>query len=302
MRLAETTDVTITTVVDNYSDLLVGAMPGVERHGPGKGPLLAEHGVSVHIRLGAEGREILLDAGGHTKVALPHNLAQLGIHPTRVDQVVISHGHRDHTAGLAEFLGMAGKRIPVVVHPDAFLERWFIFPDGSKMGPWHEKQQEWEKAGADIVYVDEPYELAPGCLATGPIPRRTDFEKGMASAYYLQDGELVQDPINDDQSVVVNIEGKGLVVVAGCAHSGIVNTVHYAQEISGVKKVWAVVGGFHLGDATPEKVGRTIDEMKTIGPRLVMPAHCTGFAATRRFSEDMSREFVLNAVGTRLAF
>jgi len=301
MRLAETTDVTITTVVDNYSDLLVGAMPGVERHGPGKGPLLAEHGLSVHIRLGAEGREILLDAG-YTKVALPHNLGRLGLDPTRVDELVISHGHRDHTAGLAEFLEMAGKRLPVVVHPDAFLERWFIFPDGSKMGPWHEKQQEWEKAGAEIVYVDEPYELAPGCLATGPIPRRTDFEKGMASAYYRQDGELVQDPINDDQSIVVNIEGKGLVVVAGCAHSGIVNTVHYAQEISGVEKVWAVVGGFHLGDATPEKVGRTIDEMKTVGPRLVMPAHCTGFAATRRFSETMSREFVLNAVGTRLTF
>lgn len=301
MKLGETKNVTITTVVDNYTDVLLKSIPGVERHGPRKEPLLAEHGLSMHIRLGAVGGEILLDAG-YTKVALPYNLSRLEIDPTMVDQVVISHGHRDHTAALIEFLRMAGKRMPVLVHSDAFLERWFIFPDGSRMGPWHEDPQEWEQAGAEIVYVEGPYELAPGCLATGPVPRRTDFEEGMPIAYYRRDGELVHDPINDDQAIVINIEGRGLVIIAGCAHSGIVNTVLYAQEISGVEEVWAVVGGFHLGDATPEKIERTIAELKAIGPRLVMPAHCTGFTATRRFAAEMASEFVLNAVGTRLAF
>ncbi len=301
MKLAETKDVTITAVVDNYTDVLLKSIPGIVRHGPRKEPLLAEHGLSMHIGLGAAGREILLDAG-YTKVALPYNLSRLEIDPTMVDQVVISHGHRDHTAALIEFLQMAGKKMPVVVHSDAFLERWFIFSDGSKMGPWQEDVQEWEQAGAEIVYVEEPYELAPGCLATGPVPRRTDFEKGMPIAYYRRDGELVHDPINDDQAIVINIEGRGLVIIAGCAHSGIVNTVVYAQEISGVEEVWAVLGGFHLGDATPEKIERTIADLKAIGPRLVMPAHCTGFAATRRFAAEMASEFVLNAVGTRLTF
>ena len=124
----------------------------------------------------------------------------------------------------------------------------------------------------------------------------------MSVAYYRKDGWLVHDPINDDQAIVINVEGKGLVVVAGCARSGIVNTVLYAQEISSVDDVWAVVGGFHLGDATPEKIGGTIAELKAIGPRLVMPAHCTGFAATGRFAAEMADQFVLNAVGTKLAF
>ncbi len=301
MSLAETKDVTITTVVDNYADVLLKSTPGVERRGPEKDPLLAEHGLSMHIRLGPEGREILLDAG-HTKVGLPHNLSGLEIDPVKVDQVVISHGHLDHTAALVEFLQMAGGKIPVVVHPDAFLERWFIFDDGSKMGPWHEDPQKWEQAGAEIVCIDGPHELAPGCVATGPIPRRTDFEKEMPSAYYRNDGDLVHDPINDDQAIVINVEGKGLIVVAGCAHSGIVNTVLYAQEISSVQEVWAVAGGFHLGDGTSEKIARTIAGLKAIGPRLVMPAHCTGFVATRRFAAEMPDEFVPNAVGTRLAF
>ncbi len=301
MSFAATKDVRITVVVDNYSDLLLDSTPGVERRGPGKEPLLAEHGLSIHIGLVAEGKDILLDAG-FTKVALPHNLSRLELDPALVDGVVISHGHRDHTAALPDFLRSSGRRLPVVVHPDAFLERWFIRSDGSKIGPRQEKPEEWEGAGAVIVYVEGPYELAPGCLATGPIPRRTDFEKGMARAYYRKDGELVQDPINDDQAVVVNVQEKGLVVISGCAHSGIVNTLLHARSITGVDDVWAIIGGFHLGHATAEEMGRTIVELQAMGPRVVMPAHCTGFAAMRLFAEKMSEEFVVGAVGTRLVF
>ena len=300
MKLSGTTDLAVTIVVDNHVDILLRSAPGVERYGPKKEPLLAEHGLSMHVRLGREGQEILLDAG-FTKVTLPYNLSRLKIGP-RVDQIVISHGHRDHTAALLDFLRMAGKRTPVVVHPDAFLERWFVLSDGSKIGPWQEKEQEWEEAGAELVYVEEPYELGPGCLATGPIPRSTDFEKGMAQAYYRKEGELVHDPISDDQAVVVNVEGRGLVVIAGCAHSGIVNTVLRAQGITGVEQVWAVIGGFHLGRATTEQITRTIAELRAIGPRLVMPTHCTGFAAVHLLAEAMPDEFVVGAVGTRLAF
>lgn len=159
-----------------------------------------------------------------------------------------------------------------------------------------------KQAGADIVWLDRPYELAGGCLATGLVPRRTDFEEGMPDAYYRNDGELVHDPIDDDQAIIINVAGKGLVVVAGCACSGIVNTVLYAQDISGVEQVWAVVGGFLLRDARPEKIGRTIAELKAIRPRVVIRADCTGFAPTRRCAAEMRGEFVLNAVATRLAF
>jgi 7,8-dihydropterin-6-yl-methyl-4-(beta-D-ribofuranosyl)aminobenzene 5'-phosphate synthase len=188
----------------------------------------------------------------------------------------------------------------VVVHPDAFLERWRQLSDGTREGPYQQDRQSWEKAGAEIVSLVEPYELAPGCVATGPVPRRTDFEKGPSNALCRKAGELVRDAILDDQSIVVNVKGKGLVVIPGCAHAGIVNTLLYAREISGVDRIWAVVGGFHLQGATEDVVSRTIGELKALGPRLVMPCHCTGFEAMSRFAAEMPDQFVLGAVGTTL--
>jgi 7,8-dihydropterin-6-yl-methyl-4-(beta-D-ribofuranosyl)aminobenzene 5'-phosphate synthase len=190
----------------------------------------------------------------------------------------------------------------VVVHPDAFLERWRLLSDGSREGPWQQDRAAWEGAGAEIVSLVEPYELAPGCLATGPVSRRTDFEKVPAAALYRRGEEFVSDPIRDDQSIVINVKGKGLVVVSGCAHAGIVNTLLYAREISGVDRLWAVVGGFHLQGAAEDVVGRTIGELKALGPQLIMPCHCTGFEATRRFAEEMPGQFLLGAVGTTLKF
>jgi 7,8-dihydropterin-6-yl-methyl-4-(beta-D-ribofuranosyl)aminobenzene 5'-phosphate synthase len=301
MTLAETTDVTVTVVVDNYSDLLLGSSPGVERYGVLGEPLLAEHGLAVHIQLGAAGRRILLDAG-YSKVALPHNLSRLGIDPGQVDQVVISHGHLDHTGALVEFLSLVGRPIPVVVHSDAFLERWFDRSDGTRQGPWQQDREAWEAAGAEIVTIEGPYELAPGCLATGPVPRRTAFEKVTSSALYRRGEEFVNDPIQDDQSILINVRGKGLVVVAGCAHAGIVNTVLYAKEISGVERVWAVLGGFHLSGAEPEALESTIEKLRSLGPQLIMPCHCTGFEARCSFAEEMPGQFVVGAVGTTLRF
>jgi 7,8-dihydropterin-6-yl-methyl-4-(beta-D-ribofuranosyl)aminobenzene 5'-phosphate synthase len=301
MTLAETTGVTINVVVDNYANALLKSQPGVDRYGSVTEPLLAEHGLSVHLRLGESGRGVLLDAG-LSKVALLHNLPRLKIDPRAVDQVVISHGHPDHTGALEGFLALAGRPMPVVVHPDAFLERWRQLSDGSREGPWQQDRGAWENAGAEIVSLVEPYELAPGCLATGPVPRRTDFEKGSSSIVYRRGTEFLTDPIRDDQSIVINVKGKGLVVVSGCAHAGIVNTVLYAREISGVDRVWAVLGGFHLQGAAEDVMSRTIGELKALGPQLIMPCHCTGFEATCRFAEEMPGQFLIGAVGTTLRF
>lgn len=301
MKLAEVDDVVITIVVDNYADLLLPSSPGIERYGEIKEPLLAEHGLSVHLQLGEAGPAILMDAG-LSRVALPHNLPRLGIDPRAVDQVVISHGHPDHTGALLEFLRLAGKPMRVIAHPDVFLERWFERSDGSREGPWQQDRQAWEEAGAEVVSLLEPRELAPGCLATGPVPRRTDFEKVTSSALCRQGEELVHDQIQDDQAILVNVQGKGLVVVSGCAHAGIVNTIKHGQEISGVERVWAVLGGFHLGAADAWTLERTIAEIKSLRPQLVMPFHCTGFEATRQLAAEMPGQFVPAAVGTTLKF
>lgn len=146
MKLIEKNDVTITTVVDNYSGALLKATEGVERYGANRDPLLAEHGLSMHIRFAAVGREILLDTG-FTKVALPHNLSRLEIDPANVDQVVISHGHRDHTTGLSEFLRMARKTIPVVVHPG------LIDASRPRTRPWSSRQRRGSPA---MIGPDQP--------------------------------------------------------------------------------------------------------------------------------------------------
>ena len=301
MSLAETGDVAVTLAVDNYSDVLLESVPGVDRYGKTDEPLVAEHGFCAHVRLGEAEQEILLDAGV-SALALPHNFSRLGLDPMAVSQVVISHGHPDHTGALEGLLALKGGRTSVVVHPDAFFERWRRLSDGTFDGPRQQDRQAWEDAGALIVSIREPYELAPGCLATGPVPRRTDFEKVTSAAFRTEGSERVSDQILDDQSLVINVKGKGLVVVSGCAHAGIVNTVLYAREISGVDRVWAVVGGFHLGVAGEEQVERTIAELKALDPELVTPCHCTGFEATRRFAQEMPGQFVLGAVGTTLRF
>jgi len=301
MKLGETTDVTVTFVVDNYADVFAPSKPGVERYGSDRKPLLAEHGLSIYLRLGSEGHEVLLDAG-HTNVAVPHNLPLLEIEPKDVDEMVISHGHRDHTGSVVEFLRMRGERTPVVVHPDAFLQRWRVLTDGSREGPWQESAEAWQQAGANMVYVEGPRQLANGCLVTGEIPRRTGFERVSDRLFYSDGGKLIADLIKDDQAIVVNAKGKGLVVITGCAHSGIVNTVLYAQEVSGVESVHAVIGGFHLCDANEETMQRSIQALKGVAPRLIMPAHCSGFEATRRFAAEMPEEFVRSAVGTTLKF
>ena len=216
--------------------------------------------------------------------------------------MVISHGHPDHTGSLVGFLQKRGEETPVVVHPHAFVERWRVLPDGTRKGPWQESAEAWEQAGAEIVYVEGPRQLADGCLATGAIPRRTDFEKVGNRVFLSREGKRLPDIIDDDQAIVINVSGKGLVVITGCAHSGIVNTVLYAREISGVQSVHAVVGGFHLCDAGEEKIERTIAELKRMGPRLVVAAHCSGFEATRRLAAAMPGEFVPSAVGTTLKF
>jgi 7,8-dihydropterin-6-yl-methyl-4-(beta-D-ribofuranosyl)aminobenzene 5'-phosphate synthase len=301
VQLAETTDVKVTMVVDNYADVLLSSAPGVERYESDKEPLLAEHGLSVHLQWGPDGHEVLLDTG-YTKVALLHNLARLGIAPARVEKVVISHGHPDHTGSLVGFLQKRGGKTPVVVHPQAFVERWRVASDGTEKGPWQESAEAWEQAGAEIVYVEGPRQLGEGCMVTSAIPRRTDFEKVSNRVFRSHDGKLVPDIIEDDQAIVINVTGKGLVVITGCAHSGIVNTILYAREISGVQSVHAVIGGFHLCDASKEKIERTIAELRALAPRLVMAAHCSGFEATRRLAAAMPGEFVPGAVGTTLKF
>jgi 7,8-dihydropterin-6-yl-methyl-4-(beta-D-ribofuranosyl)aminobenzene 5'-phosphate synthase len=319
----QTPDVEITVLVDNRADFMVKSTAMVKRFTAE--PLLAEHGFAALIELKQAGVRILWDAGV-SEIALLENVRRMEIDLTTVDKIALSHGHRDHYAAMTEVIQQIARRpeprewpkdapleemrdwarvrrVTLIAHPAAFRERWRIAKDGKKYGPHLVPRQEWEAAGADIILSADPYRLGPGCWTTGTISRRSFERAGLPSSFaYRLGDEFLRDYMDDDQSMVINVEDKGLVILTGCAHSGVLNTVQHAREISGVDEVLAILGGFHLGPAKDDEIDRTIDEIAKLEPKMVVPSHCTGFKAIARFADRMPDAFVLGVVGTRYLF
>ena len=308
MDLMPVDRIEITTLMDNYSDLLLPStetmkrFPLVDREGKAAEPPLAGHGLSLLIetRQNGETHVILMDAG-FPMAGIQHNWRVLGFKPAIVDGAFLSHGHPDHFAALGAFLEARGERIPLVLHPDAFLKRALIFPNGLKIElDMLPPREVLEGLGADVIVTDEPYLLAPGLTSTGQVERVTPFEGRFPLAYAEVDGEWRPDDFWDDQGLVAHLKNKGLVVISGCAHAGIVNTVKQAQAITGEERVHAVIGGFHLTGMPKEQIGATVSALKALSPALVVPTHCTGFEAQSEFARQMPDSFALNFVGTRI--
>lgn len=303
--------VEILTLIDNYIDLLLPATDIVTRPPLAKegkilaDTLLAEHGLSLLITVyqGEAKHTILLDTG-YTKVGVPHNMERLGIDADDIEAIVISHGHMDHTGSLYAILDKLPGRIPLVLHPGAFVHpRYTRAPDGAmRLWPQTLVQDDLEQENVEIVASKTPTLIAADMiLVTGEVERTTAFEKGMPNALLEKDGEYVQDPIKEDQALVINLAGKGLVVISGCAHAGIVNTVEYAKKLTGEETIHAVLGGFHLTGPFFEKIhDETVDALKKMEPEVVMPMHCTGWRAIQKFQKEFSSNFILNSVGSKL--
>jgi 7,8-dihydropterin-6-yl-methyl-4-(beta-D-ribofuranosyl)aminobenzene 5'-phosphate synthase len=298
-------EVKITILVDNRADLIVESNETVKFFT--ESPLLAEHGFSALVHLPGPDLKILWDAG--------------------VTRVALSHGHHDHFAALADFLSamnlkveskewaepvtsaeidawLDARRVPVIAHPAAFRERWRVKKDGTKVGPFVPPPRlEWESLGAKIELSEGPYRLGPGCWTTGYIPRKSFEKSGRPTQLVYRQGEkFYPDDLEEDQAIVLHIRGKGLIVLSGCAHSGIINTVNYARDISGVDRVWAIIGGFHLARSSEEEIQHTIASVKTFQPEIVVPCHCTGFQAMSAFSRQMPGEFIPGVVGATYPF
>lgn len=307
LNLQEADGAEITTIIDNYTDTLLESTNMVKRPRLAVGDRLsqmplAEHGLSMLIEVfrGSEKHTILFDAG-QSEIAMPFNLRLFNVAVNEIEAIVLSHGHMDHFGALLEILKAKG-RVPLVLHPDAFTApRGLRLRDGRMLKFPTLDEPSVIKAGADLVKTKSPHLLASGLVAsTGEIKRVTDFEKGMPNACLERNGKIEHDPILDDQGVVIHVKGKGLVVVSGCCHAGIINTIHHARSITKIDKVYAVLGGFHLSGPLFEPIiGRTIDELKKIGPEIVVPMHCTGWNAINEFAKEMPEQFVLNSVGTR---
>lgn len=305
--------VEILTLQDNYIDMTARDnndmvyRAGTPVAGEVRKSVLAEHGFSAVVRAMAKDRTrtMLFDCG-FSEIGAAFNAKTLGAPMGEIEAIALSHGHSDHIGGFRELVGMIGRPgIELVVHPGAFKSNRYVkFGEGLK-SPFPRFTREMaEEAGTRVFEAKEPRLMLGGdVLFLGEIRRRTDFEKGMPNAYYEKDGVETKDVIEDDTSLVMNLKGKGLIVLSGCAHSGIINTVASAREAAGVDAVHAIMGGFHLNVPLQEPiVGRTIDELRRIDPRYIIPTHCTGRKTIQQIEAVMPDRFLLNMAGTRLTF
>ncbi len=312
LNLREADRLEVTVLMDNYTDMLVTESTEICRRPllPLPHILLAEHGLSCLIKVyaGAEEHTVLMDAAV-TPACLFNNAKLLKADLSRLEAIILSHGHPDHFLGLAEllkFISREGKtEIPLFLHPEAFLERRINIPAvGSPVTMPALDEDVLKAAGAVPSKSEKPFPVAGGLIyITGEVERTIAFEKGFPWAEAKLGGKWVVDPFRDDQGLMIKLKGRGLVVISGCAHAGIINTVEYAKKLAGTDKVHAVLGGFHLtGRLFDPIIQPTIDEMRRIKPDYVIPMHCTGWKAINRFAEAMPEQFLLNTVGTTYVF
>jgi 7,8-dihydropterin-6-yl-methyl-4-(beta-D-ribofuranosyl)aminobenzene 5'-phosphate synthase len=305
--------VEILTLQDNYIEMtamdnntvITRAAP--LKDGEIRASILAEHGFSALVKTTVEGRtHTLLFDFGFSEDGAAQNAKTLGVDMTEVEAVALSHGHSDHTGGMGKLTALIGKcDIPCVVHPSVFKSpRYLKYGENFKINFPKLTRAMVKKAGLSVVESEKPYPLLDNTvLFLGEIPRRTDFEKGFPIAHWQKDGKELWDAIEDDTSIVMNLKDKGLVILSGCAHAGIVNTVHHAMEVTGIYKVHVVMGGFHLSGPLFEAIiDRTSQELQKIHPAYVIPMHCTGRKAIMAMEKQMPDQFILNMAGTKLTF
>ena len=270
--------------------------------------VFSEHGFSAVVKTVVSGKtKTLLFDFGFSEDGAAYNAKIMSADLSKVEAVVLSHGHNDHTGGFDKLTEMLGKRdIPFVVHPTVFRDPRYLKVPVRDMKIFFSplRKEQIAAAGLKLVESSDPFMLLDDTvLFLGEIPHKTDFEKGFPIAHYQEDGQEKWDPIEDDSSVVMNLKNKGLVVLSGCAHAGIVNTVNYAREVTGIDKVHAVMGGFHLSGVLFEGIiGRTVEELKKINPDYIIPCHCTGRKAIMEFEKAMPDKFILNMSGTTMTF
>lgn len=313
IRINEIDKVEILTLQDNYIDLtamdnneiVTRAMP--LKDGQFRKSILSEHGFSAIVRTTAGNKtHTLLFDTGFSEIGAVYNANALGTDLSAIEAIALSHGHMDHTGGFASMMAVIpNKGLPVVAHPAIFRSpRYLKVKENVNIHLPSLTREGVAAAGMTLVETREPIALLDDqILFLGEIPRRTDFEKGYPIAYYQENGVERWDPIEDDTSLVMNLKTKGLVILSGCAHSGIINTVLYAREVTGIETVHVVMGGFHLtGPLFEPIIGRTNDELKKINPAYIIPTHCTGRKASAYMEKEMGDRFILNMSGTKLTF
>jgi 7,8-dihydropterin-6-yl-methyl-4-(beta-D-ribofuranosyl)aminobenzene 5'-phosphate synthase len=332
MFIPEIEKISITILMDNSTDLILknsahaSRIPLIIDDKLNLPPPVAEHGFSVLISITTKDNrqdQYLFDTGV-TEYGVIHNADLFGVDFNNINGIILSHGHFDHSAGLINILkGLSSQRrsslVDIFVHPDAFLRRWLVLSDGRKARMPSLDENLLNSLGATVHKSDDivllPKGKNPSLLLTGQIPRTTSFEKGFPNQYAedpdnidpsSNNPKLIPDPlVRDDQAIVMNVRNKGLIILTGCGHAGVVNTLNYAKEVTGIDRIYAIMGGFHLpadGGIYEAAMEPTIRELQNADPEYVIPCHCTGWKATNKIIDLMPDRFIQSAVGTTFNF
>ncbi|MBI5589042.1 MAG: MBL fold metallo-hydrolase [Deltaproteobacteria bacterium] len=308
-KLKSVDGVEILTVIDNYIDVFLPDSHEVKRpslriDGRINQPLLAEHGLCLLITVydGEDKHNILVDSG-FSALGCIYNIDTMKIKLDQVEAFVLSHGHFDHIGSILKFyeMGYLPKGTPLYLHSTAFAERGIKDSSGESLSLPQLSKDQLQERGARIVIKDGPSLIGNDCcLLTGEVPRRS-FEIGFPIGWRKAGDEVIRDDIPDDQSLIFHVKGKGLVVVTGCGHSGIINILNHAKALTDFDDIYLVMGGFHLtGEIFEKYTEQTINALSEMKPKIVIPTHCTGFNSTMKFAKRMPESFVLNSVGTTI--
>lgn len=318
--------VEITVLIDNVTDPLLvdqdavrrvnwpralhGALPrAVSRVSPASGvpdALIAEPGFSALVRIGlGERSHTLLFDTGVSPDGMVENMRRLGIDPGEIEAIVLSHGHWDHVTGMEGLVRELGRtHLPVMIHPEFWSRRRIRFPGLEPTELPATSRSALQDMGFSIVEQSQPsFLLDESVLITGEVDRTTAFETGFQGHEALRDGAWKPDPlILDDQALVVSLGDRGLVVLSGCGHAGIVNTVLHVRRLTGNPTIAAIIGGFHLSGPMFERIIEpTVDALAELSPSLLVPAHCTGWRAMHHIATRCPGAFVMSTVGTTIA-
>jgi 7,8-dihydropterin-6-yl-methyl-4-(beta-D-ribofuranosyl)aminobenzene 5'-phosphate synthase len=299
----------VTVIIDNYSFKVQNDSPIAERLASRPGvPMHTEHGLSyvVETTVDEEISFFLFDFG-LSPGAVIKNLASLNINLGAIQAFGLSHGHLDHWGGLVQTLKVhrraGSKNTLLYLGEEAFAPRFSgrLWDTPCYLGQLDIKQLT-PMRNLTIKEIRGPTEVIPGGYFTGYIERVTEYEKARPTLLIARNERHEIDDFKGEQAMIFSVKNKGLVILSGCAHAGIVNTVKHARKISGISTVHAIMGGFHLLDATMEIIKKTVEDIKFMTPNYVIPTHCSGYEAMVRFYKEMPEQFVLSTAGSRFTF
>jgi 7,8-dihydropterin-6-yl-methyl-4-(beta-D-ribofuranosyl)aminobenzene 5'-phosphate synthase len=308
-KVAEVDKLTIWVLTDNYYDALRPDSKITKRYRvtPGKS-IHAEHGLAYYMETVVDGKtSACMFDYGLDPVGVMNNVALLGLDLGKTNAFSLSHGHFDHFMSFVSILKQNHSRIaggtPFYVGEEAFIRRYSLRPGTTEAADLGQlSKEEIETFGLKVVEVKNPLPIIPGVNVSGNIERVTTYEKVPPSLLIKRGEKPEPDDFRGEQALFFNVKGKGLVVLSGCAHAGIVNTVKHVQKVTGSEKIHAVMGGFHLINAKPEVIQNTVADIKAMKPDYIIPTHCTGFEAILAFGKEMPNEFILNTAGTQYTF